>query len=219
MNSLKPTQRLRRSEDIEAELKLAIISGEIPAGSRIRVEEYAERFSASLSPVREALSRLSMSGPVRAEKNRGFHVPELSIHELEELFWLRTQIETRGVRIGIAHGDVAWEADLVAAFHKLYRTDQVTPNPAWESAHREFHLILIQGARMPIMSEFCDRLQNMADRYRVQLETRLNMRDSHSEHREILEAVLAKDADLADKLLSEHHQLTLERVRARFLGA
>lgn len=202
---------------IFAEIQARIISGAFRPGQKLRVRELAETFGTGLSPVREALNRLSRDGFVSQMDQRGFFVTPVSEQDLDELTRARCWLNERALRESIARGDETWEENLVIAFHRMSRTprwvaetDEV--NPEWEQAHRLFHRRLIEACGSRWIVEFCEQMFDAADRYRrmARLAKDAKMRD---EHREIMDAALARDADLAASLLNQHFQRTAELCR------
>ena len=102
-------------------LRDEILDLALPPGSLIDENQLAERFSMSRTPIREALMRLSSEGFVAAETHRGSRVSELSPHEFADLMATRREIERLCLAKAIARGDAAWEAEIVAAMHRLSR--------------------------------------------------------------------------------------------------
>src|SRR5579883_2348182 len=109
-------------EDVYEAVRSDIMLGRRLPSSRLQVNDLAEEHGVSLSVVREAVTRLASEDLVEATPQRGFRVRSLSIAHMEDLTWVRTQLETLALRESIATGDVGWEADLVAAHHRLAAT-------------------------------------------------------------------------------------------------
>jgi len=76
-------------------LRTGILTGELPAGSRLREIELAERAGVSRTPIREAIRRLGLEGLVRVEPRFGAVVREWSLDEIEDIFSLRAVLESR----------------------------------------------------------------------------------------------------------------------------
>ena len=70
------------SERVTEELRLAILSGSILPGTKLRVEDLSEKFGYSATPIRESLNRLIASGMVQAIGQRGFRVEPASYDDL-----------------------------------------------------------------------------------------------------------------------------------------
>lgn len=84
------TMESRPIRDIAYEqLKHAIITGEIPAGSRIVETVYAEQLHISRTPLREALRKLERDGLVEYVLHRGVVVRAFTIHDIDEIFTIR----------------------------------------------------------------------------------------------------------------------------------
>ncbi len=209
---------------LTTQLREAILSGAVLPESRLHLEALGEQYGVSLSPVREALLRLVAEGFVVAEEQRGFRVVEASIKKLAEVTALRAHMEPFALKHAIERGDLAWEEKLVAVFHRLTRIEQrdeyVPFLDEWERTHREFHLSLVAGCDMPMVTQFCSVLHDQSDRYRrLFLKERPPQRNVAQEHAAIMDAVLARNADLACELLRAHSQQTGETVQIFMRGA
>jgi DNA-binding GntR family transcriptional regulator len=198
-------------------LQSDILTGQLEPGRKLRLKELIEKYDTGNSPLREALNRLSANGMVVREENRGFRVSPASSEELIELTRTRCWLEEIALRESIANGDVAWEERIVLAFHWLTRAatsksaEDKSTAPEWEDHHREFHLALISACNSGILIDFCAQLHKRSFRYRNLAEV-VEYRDRHEleEHRELQQAVLNRDADLAVELLKKHYNITSE---------
>jgi DNA-binding GntR family transcriptional regulator len=88
-------------------------------------------------------------------------------------------------------------------------------NPEWEAAHASFHEVLIAGCRSPWFRRFSTVLRDQTARYRflsLAVPKAERTRDVAAEHDAIVNAILARDADKACKLLADHFQQTTELV-------
>jgi len=203
------------ADALDAQLRAAILRGDIPPGAKLKLEELRGRFGVSLSPLREALSRLAAEGLVLAESQRGFRLPEASGERLAEVIALRCHLEPFALAESIRRGDDEWEERLVGVFHRLSKLERAESRAAkarveeWERAHRDFHEALIAACGMPILLQFCGVLNDLSDRYR-RLFLAKNPLDRNvlGEHQAILDAALARKADRAAALLRRHVERT-----------
>ncbi len=203
-----------------ARLRRDIIQGEFPPGSKLRMRQLCDRYGIGFSPVREALNRLLRDGLVRQIDLRGFVAASLSGAELDELTKTRCWLNELALRQSIANGDAVWEEQVVLTHHRLSRTplwiaaeDQAerSINPAWEIAHRAFHTSLIGACGSSWLLGFCEQLFDVADRYRnLSQSPGLRRERQGDEHRPIMEATIARDAERAVRLLNEHLRRTAE---------
>jgi DNA-binding GntR family transcriptional regulator len=212
-------QATRTGEVYEA-LRADILNSRIEPGSKLKIANLGSRFGVSLSVVREALTRLGEQGLVVANPQRGFSVIELSIKDLDDLTGTRMQIESMAVRDSVAHGGVAWEGQVVAAHHRLERTqlyiDPDRVNPEWLDAHREYHQALVAGGSSPRLRAIANALRDNAELYRMWSRTWAHDvdRDLAAEHRSIMIAAINADADAAAEALSEHILRTTAAIKA-----
>lgn len=194
---------------VSDQLRAAILRGDIQPGSKLRLEELRARYDVSLSPLREALSRLAAEGFVVAESQRGFRVAQVSNDNLDEVVRLRCLLEPMALAEAIARGDDVWEERIVGVFHRLSKIDRAEGRherrEEWEAIHREFHTVLISACNMPLLLQFLQTLNDLLDRYRrLFLAYHPFDRDVHAEHKEIVDAVLARDSGRASELLRQH---------------
>src|SRR5208283_4887455 len=131
--------------------------------------------------------------------------------DFRDLTEVRKLIETEALRQAIAVGGEAWEADIVAAFYKLTKTeerlreDPVGASAEYEERNREFHRALIAACPSPWLHRLHALLYQQSERYRRLVEQRRPIpRDVHAEHQGIFDATLARDSDLAVRLAGEH---------------
>jgi GntR family transcriptional regulator, carbon starvation induced regulator len=213
------------AERVYRELRQAIVRGEFEPGARLRVEALSQRFAASSSPLREALNRLSEQGLVRTQENRGFRVAPLTMAGVSDLARVRALVECEALRDAIAHGGDPWEARCVAAGHALGLAegrlgDQPrTLDDAWSARHREFHLSLYAACSSPMLLDMADVLFDNAERYRRwAARWRRSPRQKNDEHRALLKAALARDADKASALLRQHIGHTEQLIAAALAG-
>ena len=102
------------------QLRNDIIFGRLKPAEKLRLEPLRVRYGVSVTTLREILNRLTSDGFVFAEGQKGFQVLPVSASDLRELADLRILIEGHALRQSFAMGDLDWEAQVVAAYHKLH---------------------------------------------------------------------------------------------------
>jgi DNA-binding GntR family transcriptional regulator len=203
------------THDAYERLRADLLACRLQPGARLRINELCQTLSVSLSAVREALSRLTSEGLVVAEPQRGFRAAPISVDELRDLTAVRAQIEGMCLERAIAAGDVGWESHLVAAFHRLSRTperelsDPQRMNEAWSVAHGAYHEALVRACDSPWLLRLRALLYAQSERYRrLSVPLAEIVRDLNREHREIMDAALARDPKRARALMTQHIELT-----------
>ena len=197
-------------------LKTNIIRGHLAPGSKLRIEFLRKEYGVASSTLREALSLLVADSLVTVEGQQGFRVVPMSLEDFREISSLRKMMETRALRESIANGDDDWEAGVVGAFHKLNLIDlkRINGSEALVDVYNErnhaFHEALVAACRSPWVRRFRSMLYDNSRRYGHLSVAKVGIRMSvQSEHRAIMEAALARDVELACRLIEEHIDLGL----------
>lgn len=186
-------------------LRAAILRGEYAPGEELQQVPLAGQLGVSRTPLREAFRLLQREGLLETSPNRSYRVTMFSAGDLEELYVTFLPLQALAIRLTIPrmesediatmHGDLA-QMDHYASMHDF---------EAWERPHRAFHRRLIQHAGRRVV-DLLDQLSDHAGRYRrVYLEgTTYGFVAAAEEHREILEACRAGQADVAAACLAQH---------------
>lgn len=186
-------------------IRRAILSGRHQPGTKLKIQDLAGALDVSPGAIREALSRLVPEQLVVSRDQRGFVVAPLSIGDLEDLTDLRCEIEGIAVRRSVERGDVAWEAEILAAAHRLRamklsavrhrsaETDRLIAD--WGRAHGDFHTALVEACGSRRLLTLHAQLHEQSERYRVQSFFVESARDVDAEHRELVDLALARNAD------------------------
>jgi DNA-binding GntR family transcriptional regulator len=199
-----------------AELRRAIISGDLRPGEQVLQDALAERFGVSRVPLREALKILEGEGQVIYRPHRGYFVAELDIDDLREVYRIRDLLESDAVRVAVPQITGDEIAELAEALALVEHASDSGDLSTMTEANRTFHFGLIEAARMPRLSRLVRVLWDATDVYRSLYYSDVSHRDAvHDEHRAVLEAVRLGDAERAVTLLRNHRQravAALERV-------
>ncbi|MET9411080.1 GntR family transcriptional regulator [Streptomyces sp. NPDC002935] len=198
------------SEQVYAHLRDAIMRGNHAPRDALKPQDLAKEQGVSLAVVREALVRLVGEGLADRLPNRGFAVPACSDRRWQEIAEARRTIEPVVLRMSIERGDLDWESRVRAAHHRLARTPAYGPGEgeyysgAWSEAHRVFHRTLLEGCGNSVLLETFDRTWTASELARRWSAHRVPDRDHAGEHRRLEEAALARDADTAAEVLTQH---------------
>lgn len=202
-------------------LRADILSGRLPPGGKLKIEDMSKRYVSGTSPVREALNRLAAEGLVQQTDQRGFRAAPVDLDDLRELIAARVAIESIALERSIAARDTVWEEALVLAYWRLSRTPRsiaqsgFETNPDWEARHSEFHAALIANCGSRYLSRYAGELRQRADRYRQLAAARsYPVRQVDDEHKAILDAAIEGRVQEASALLTEHYTRTLGIIEA-----
>jgi DNA-binding GntR family transcriptional regulator len=220
---MAPERAPTRVERVYASLRNDILAGRHEPGAKLPFGDLAPRYDASVGVIREALSRLAAEGLVESAPQLGFRVRSLSVEDLRHLTDARCAIESLVLREALANGGVTWESQVLAAHHQLQNTPQMADgeaaqiSDAWARAHAAYHDTLLSGCPNPRLLAIARSLRDSAELYRrwsVPFDPA--HRDIPGEHRAILEAVLAHDAEAAVAALAEHITYTTDVLLRHF---
>jgi GntR family carbon starvation induced transcriptional regulator len=198
------------------DLRAQLLGGEFAPRQRLRVATLAGAQGVSVNVVREALNRLAGEGLIDVEPNCGFSVRDLSAADLVDVVAQRLTLESIALRLCIEHSSPDWQASVLAAHHRLRKTplklddESKSLNPQWLSFHADFHRVMLEACGSPRLFQLIRQLADAAEMYhRALLPATRRDDEMEREHEDLLNAILAEDADSAIAILKLH----LERTR------
>ena len=155
------------------QLRLDICVGRLAPDTKLKIEDLRKSYGGSTNSLREALISLASAGLVEAVDQRGFRVASMTEDDLEDVTRLRQEIECLALTWSMKNGDVDWEAEVVAAYHKLSvaesRVDPQNPETVllWDDAHKAFHMSLSGACGSRRLLQFQERLYDESRRFRL----------------------------------------------------
>lgn len=186
-----------------------VVAGVLKPGEKLALDALRKRYDVGITPLREALYRLSASLLVIAEDQRGFRVAPASEERRLEILHARHHIEVLALRDAFRHADLQWDGRILTTFHVLKNTpmhhaDDERIARAWEVAHRDFHQAIYSGASF-ILRHFQSILWDHAARYRnLRPAVRGNEEKLYTEHQALINAIIERDEEMACMLLKRH---------------
>lgn len=198
-------QRTILGHTIAMKLEAAIVAGELAAGTRLDEVSIAERYEVSRTPVREALQVLVSRSLVTRVPYRGTVVSEITQGRISELFEAMGEIEALCGRFSAERMSIEERARLETLHEEMSHIMQAGESVAYEEANTEFHQLIYQGARNSEFQTMAEALRLKAAPFRRrQLGDRTRMIRSHTEHAQIVEAVMQRNGTAADRALRRH---------------
>ena len=199
------------------QLRDEILDGRLSAGSRLVETELAERFGVSRGPVRDALAELARAGLAVDLPRRGTFVPSLTEKDLAEVYVIRRAIEEAAVRLAIEQGT---DQDITAMYATLeqteraYRADDLAA--AWEADmafHRCFCRMSGNGRLLMLFDELSSQTVLLM-RTALATHASLGWTPPVEVHRQIADAIRAREPRAASAAVGAHFQYTQDRLRA-----
>ena len=207
------------SEQVFEIVREQIVTGKLAGHTAIRQDALATELGVSKIPLREALARLEQEGLLTSHANRGYSVQPMSADEADDIFALRLAIEPQAAAYA---STVANDDDRKAAILAFEELDSAASERLAEVAirNRVFHTALVRPGRRLLTTQMVERLAIIAERYVVAHLRPAGREDrAHLEHRQLLDAWLARDDDRMLTLLNSHIQSTLTDLRFQFATA
>jgi DNA-binding GntR family transcriptional regulator len=185
-------------------LRQAIVSGDIRAGELYSAAALARRLGVSVSPVREAMLTLVNAGIMEPVRNRGFRVAELTRTDLAEIFELRVLLEVPSVK-SLADRDLSGERERLDALVRDTETSaQAHDVNTFLASDREYHLALIELHGNSRLTSWVANLRDQTRLYGLMESDTHTLKAAAAEHRAILDAIFARDADEVGRVLTRH---------------
>jgi DNA-binding GntR family transcriptional regulator len=190
-------------------IRADIIFGRLAPGARLRLDRLAKTYGASVSTLREILSRLSSDGLVLAEGQRGFQVSPVSPDGFQDVAAMRLLLETYALPLSFAAGDLEWESRVVAAHHKLAFMErrmlagERDGTELWKRYDREFHQTLIEACGSQTLLDLYAGVFDQYLRYQM-VAIVFRGEIAAEEHRNLLDCALTRDAARACEILTKH---------------
>lgn len=204
--------QLATSEAIRQTLEEEIASGQLVPGDRLEEVALAERFGVSRTPVREALRMLSTSGLIELQRRKGAVVASLSMEKLIELFEVMSELE--GVCGRLAARRIT-EEEQAALLKQHKRCAQAAKSGNADSYYEEnatFHSLIYAACHNRSLANELQQLRRRLQPYRrLQLRMKGRISESHTEHEDIVKAIISGNEDEAARSLRDHVSLQAHR--------
>lgn len=189
----------------------AIVSGALLPGTRLVLEELAQQFALSMTPIREALPILEAEGYITQVPHRGAVVAQMDRDEIMELYAIRSAMEAMVARHAVP---ILSERDLHTMDILAQRMDAI--DGSWEaflSLDKEFHLVLYRAAGSNRWIYTIETLWRRCSRYMLASTAMSGALDRiHADHRGLITACRERDVELAAQRTVEHLRHSEERL-------
>ena len=197
-----------------------VLQGNYKPRERLHIRTLKERYNVGTSPLREALSQLIAKDLVISENQRGFYVSDISIDDLTDIYQARAKIESLCIEMAFQKGDDHWEANALAASHRLnkYSESEHIDMEEWQNRHSAFHQSLVEGRMSPRPLQIRHSLYEKSTRYRnlwlkENISNTKNLDINQKEHTELLDLALNRDTESAARLIEKHILTPVEIIK------
>lgn len=185
-------------------LREDILSGRYAEREELKEVAIGKEMGVSRTPVREAFRQLELEGLITIIPNKGAYVSGITMEDVKDIYMIRSRLEGLAARWATEHItpeqlEEMEEIVYLAAFHaEKGHTEQMT------DLDNRFHELLYEACNSKMLKHLLRDYHNYVLRVRKQTLATGRGVVSNDEHRKILEAIKAKDADQAEELAHTH---------------
>ena len=201
-------------EAILRDLRDAIAKGEIRPGDRLKENAISSRFGVSRTPVREILKQLEKEGLVRISPNHGAKVVALTTKDVADIYEMLITLEGAAARLACSEiGD----QEIGKLKEYQFMTEKAISKRNIElvlELNVKFHALLTECSRNPYLAETRRNYRNILNPFgRFVAFIPQFLEATLEEHPKIIEAIISRNAPLAEFLAREH----MEKAKVRML--
>ena len=198
---MKPT----RTEAIYEAIRDAIVTGTLPKGDLILEQSIAEQYGVSKATAREILQRLCSGKYLIAYPRKGYLINEITDLQCKQIQQVRFQIEALALRLVVQHRT----DEEIRTLGDILQREQTTHDP-YNTLNSRFHLRVAELSGSPIVYDTLYGFMGPISRYAITNASAGGFGPGDNCHSEIVDALLARDAEAAthslqrDLHLSDH---------------
>jgi DNA-binding GntR family transcriptional regulator len=197
---------------IYKKMRRSIIMGNRESGERLNVEEIAEEYNTSVTPVRDALQMLSHEGLVDIKPRSGYFVKSITLKQLRDLLDVRRVLELTAIERAALR---ATEEQIEEMYHVHagYTGDDDESYDRYTDENRRFHYLLAKAGGNNELAEMVASLHDRLARFMVMRRAGKTMENTHEK---IIEALRTQDVESARQTLLDDidraHEAILDSV-------
>ncbi len=206
------TQRL--ADDVYRILRDDILAGRLRPRDHLVEVDLAERLRVSRTPIRESLQRLAADGLIVSRRRR-WVVYEHTLEEIKDIYEVRMALEGYAARLACQRATAA-QVEAITAFFATRPRQPVRGDPSFVDFNTTFHQLITEAANNGYFQRLAD--SNRFYAFNNQLAQRYDPRDvleSNAQHQDILDAIVARDLDAAERAARAHVEFSLHLIVER----
>jgi DNA-binding GntR family transcriptional regulator len=219
--SFGPIEEHRRTlaAQVQERIREAILKQTLKPGERIDQNQLAEQLQVSMAPIREALKSLEAEGLVMIQPRRGAFVIEVSLTDMDKLYFTRGMIEGEAIYNAVlllTEKDFGALENMTQAMRRATDANDIN---TYINLNRQFHTHIYAALDNQHLMQVIQLLWERSElyRFRYMFVTRDHER-IHQEHDDILEACRLRDQNLAKERAIQHITLTQHALHDQLKG-
>jgi DNA-binding GntR family transcriptional regulator len=190
---------------VQHEIERMILSNELSAGEPVNENMLAARLSISRGPIREACRKLEQAGLLQIHVNRGMFVRELDVAEVLHLYEIRACLSELAGKLLAKRLSAETGRHLSDLVDRMGDAIKANGLETYYPLNLEFHKALMDGAGNPRLAAIYSGMDKELHLFRRHsLDSIPELMESNTEHRAIVDALSAGDAERAGQAMKEH---------------
>ncbi|PID43502.1 MAG: GntR family transcriptional regulator [Proteobacteria bacterium] len=214
------TSQLTLADRVFMSIQDAIIKGQLVPGQRLSEAELSSTHGVSRGPLREAIRRLEGRGLVTRRPHAGISVVELGFDELVEIYQIRESMEGLACKLAAERmsDDEIGDIRLLLEQHKRLVDEDDGRSYFQREGDFDFHYRIVNGCQnVRLYHYLCGELYHLVRMYRYRLSLRTERpHKALKEHTQILDAIEARDGELAEILMRRHIRAARMNIEKRY---
>lgn len=202
----KLPERVGLHELARDRLRTQIVRGDLAPGVALLETQLSEELGISRTPLREALKLLAAEGLLELRSNRSAQIAPLRQNEIDEIFEVISAIEGTAAQLAASRITNQELKRLTQLQERMEAHHDNRKLEEYFKINQEIHGFIVACAKNGILRSTHDTLLARAERarYFALSSSRTRWDDSVREHRQILKALKARDAEAACRALTQH---------------
>jgi DNA-binding GntR family transcriptional regulator len=211
LGGIRINKRKSLREEVYESLRRSIIHGKLKGGQRLIEETLAHQVGISRTPVREAFHKLERDDLVSRLPKGGFSVKKFTREDVEEIFGIRSALESYAAYLATVHITPEKLALLEKKVEESEKALDVQDFDKVVQLHTEFHDILYKSSKSRKLVEMISNYSDYFYRYRSALiQTENGFKYSLNDHRRMIEGMKRNNPRLVERLVRRHLERGME---------
>ena len=210
----KLKQKIPISEQAYKSIKDAIVTCELKPGQIIVQGDLAERYEIGITPVREALRQLAQDGFVQPVPRMGYQVSQITNQDIEEIFEIRSILETQSVRLAALRAPVEQLQNIIDLANFTYKYQQKESYLGFLRRNAEFHFSIAAASGNFRLADQVSKILDELNRvFHLGLDISDSAEEMRSDHLSLAKALMKREPDMAEKLVMVEIKRSHDRVK------
>lgn len=206
--------RITLHDAVLNQIRDMIIEGTLMPGTRINEGQVGASLGVSRTPLREAIKTLASEGLVEIVPAKGAVVRQFAESDIREILEVLKALEQTAARLACKSATDAAIKKIAQMHKRMLALYEAKNRLAYFKLNQSIHTAIVQASGNSVLAQTHDTLQARIKRIRfIGNETPDRWAAAVAEHEEMIEALIARDAERLAEVLGRHLDKTMDRVR------